>query len=250
MSDFDRNVALGVALTMRAASAAELEELQKLADKGLKAAREAVAKWPESPEAHYLLGSWLLYGYRVAEVQHISYDPERGETLESSTQVVQGMPDGADEGLPELKRVTELAPTDGDYLLDYAAALADYDRLPEAQWLARSAWAGTPPLSQEQKMYAGLLLGDISAAQGDLAGARQWIYNALSLDPTAAGAVERLRSLDVAQAQEAAEALLAAAEEAVSEEYGEEEYWGEDEGYWGGYSPEGEVETEEEFYSE
>jgi hypothetical protein len=160
------------------------------------------------------------------------------------------MANGADEGLPELKRVTELAPTDGDYFLDYAAALADCDRLPEAQGLLKSAWGGAPALSQEQKMYAGLLLSDISAAEGDLSGARQWIYTALSLDPTAAGAVERLRLLDVAQAQEAAEALLAAAEEAVSEEYGEEEYWGEEEGYWGEYWPEEEVESEEGLYSE
>jgi len=243
MSGFDRNVALGVALTMRAATAAELEELQSLAERGLKAARGAVAKQPDSPDAHYLLGSWLLYGYRVAEVQHISYDPERGETLESSTQVVQGMADGANEGLAELKRVTELAPTEGDYFLDYAAALADCDRLPEAQGLLKSAWGGKPTLSQEQKMHAGLLLSDISAAQGDLSGARQWIYTALSLDQTAAGAVERLRLLDAAQAAEAAQALLAEAEEEVSEEYGEEEYWGE---YW----PEEEVESEEELYWE
>jgi hypothetical protein len=92
-------------------------------------------------------------------------------------------------------------------------------------------------------MYAGLLLSDISAAQGDLSGARQWIYTALSLDPTAAGAVERLRLLDAAQAAEAAEALLAETEEAISEEYGEEEYWGE---YW----PEEEVESEEDLYWE
>jgi len=243
MSDFYRNAALGVALTMRAGSPAELEELQKLADQGLKAAREIATKNPDSPEAHYLLGSWLLYGYRVAKVQRISYDPETGESVELTTQVVQGTADGPDEGLAELKRVTELAPTKGDYFLDYAAALADCDRLLEAQALLKSAWAGQPALAQQGKMRAGVLLGDISAALDDLSDARQWIYRALSLDPAAAEAVARLRWLDAAQAEEAAQALLEETPEESFEEYGEEEDWGQ-------YSPEEEIQGEEELYWE
>ena len=210
--DFESNAALGSPLTMRAGTPAELELLNQLADRGLKAAREAVAKYPDSAEAHYLLGSWLLYGYRVVEVHRISSQPETGETTEVAPKVIQGT-DDPDEGLAEFKRATDLAPTNGGFLLDYAAALADYDRMPESTALLRAAWAGKPPLTQEEKAYAGLLLSDLSAAEGRLQQARDWIYAALSLTDPGARAVERLRYLDSAQVA-AAQAAQAAPEQA------------------------------------
>jgi len=67
-SDFERNTALAAALDMRAGTQAEFDEVRLLGDRGLKAAQAAVAADPESADAQYALGSWLLYGYHVAEV--------------------------------------------------------------------------------------------------------------------------------------------------------------------------------------
>jgi hypothetical protein len=127
------------------------------------------------------------------------------------------MSDDPEEGLAALNRASELAPGNGQYLLDYAAALMDYDRAEQAEGILTSAWAGQPELPVALKMHAGLLLSAIAEANGDLDGAREWIYSALSLDPLAAPAVERLRELDQA-ALEAALAPPAEAEEEAGEE--------------------------------
>jgi len=220
IEDFGRNAALGAPLTMREGTSAELEELTNLAESGLKLARQAVARNPDSAQAHYWLGSWLLYGYGVVEVEQISFDPEGGARTETISQAVQGMTDDPDEGLAELQRSVELAPDEekGDYVLDYATALLDYERIFDAMGLLKAAWAGDPPLTQEQKMLAGLLLSDASAAEGNLDGARGWIYTALSLDPVGALAVERLRQIDAAQVAEMLAAAAKAAERPAAPE--------------------------------
>ena len=228
MRDFERNVALGAVLETRAGTPAELGELRLLADRGLKAAQDLAAKNPESADAQYLLGSWLLYGYRVVTVDQIAFDATRGARTETVNRIIQGLSDDPQPGLDALKRSTELAPNNGDHLLDYGAALLDWDRMFEAAGILKGIWAGQPPLSQAQKMRAGILLSGVSEAQGDLAAAREWIYSALSLDPEAAEAVEHLRHLDAAQTAQAWEEIYEAdieqtEEEAVEEGY-EEEY--------------------------
>lgn len=274
MRDFERNVALGAVLETRAGTPAELGELRLLADRGLKAAQALVAKSPDSADAQYLLGSWLLYGYRVVTVDQIAFDATSGARTETVNRIIQGLSDDPQPGLDALKKSTGLAPNNGDYLLDYAAALSDWDRMFEATGILKGIWAGQPPLSQAQKMRAGILLSGISEARGDLATAREWIYSALSLDPAAAEAVEHLRRLDAAQAAEAwdefdeAEAIEQEAEEEVYEEEGgegyEDEYWEESEDEVSGaegeddtgyedlydYETESEDWSEEEAYSE
>ncbi|UCC68883.1 MAG: hypothetical protein JSV79_02865 [Armatimonadota bacterium] len=210
--DLERNVALGAALTMRAGTPAEFEEVSLLAERGLAAARAAVAEHPDSAEAHYLLGSWLLYGYRVVEVRSISFDPRQGERAELLPKVVLGLSEDLEEGLAALLRATELAPQNGQYLLDRAAALLDCERPLQAMAILKAAWAGEPELSPLDKMEAGLLLSDIHAYEGQLRQAREWIYAALALDAAAARAVSRLRHLDAAQA-----AAIAVEEEALEE---------------------------------
>lgn len=271
MRDLERNVALGTALTMRDGLPAEYDEVSQLAEQGLAAAREAVAKQPGSAEAHYLLGSWLLYAYRVVEVRRLTSDPLGGERAETVRTVAMGLSDTPDEGLAELVRATELAPENGQYLLDYAAALVDCEFPADAMGILKRAWTGEPKLSQEQRMQAGLLLSDVYVYQGEAQQAREWVYVALSLDPTTARAVERLRHLDAAQAAEAeaalAEAVAAARaealgleepeaevgeEEAPEEEPYSEEEWSEpgteEEYYFGDQWAE--PETEEEYYEE
>jgi hypothetical protein len=169
-----------------------------LADRGVKQAREAVAAHPDSADARYALGSWLLYGYRVADVDQISFDAQGNAQTERVMRVVQGMSDDPQEGLDALKQASELAPTNGQYLLDYAAALVDYDRADQAEGILKGVWAGQPDLPVESRMRAGVLLSSLAEADGDLNGAREWIYSALSLDPLAAPAVERLREIDAA----------------------------------------------------
>ena len=210
---FDRQVSLGAALSVREPKAEELAELQKMGDSGLAYAREWVAEEPNSADAHYLLGSWLLYGYRSALVRTITADATGAPRSETVPKVVQGLADSPDEGLQALSRAHELAPANGRYLLDYAAALADYDRPLQAAGLLKSAWAGQPPLSPEERVRAALLLSDITAAQGDLPGARMWVYNALNQIPGADTAVQRLRWLDAAQAEAAALQAAAAAQQ-------------------------------------
>ena len=221
MRDFERNIALGAALTMRAGPPAEFQEVQQLAERGLAAARQAVAKQPGSADAQYLLGSWLLYGYQVIEVRRITSDPVGGERTEVEPRVVLGLSDTPDEGLAALLRAVELAPKNGQYLLDYATALMDCDRVSQALPVLKKAWAGAPELKPAEKMLAGLLLSDAYAYEGQLDQAREWVYAALSLDPAAAKAIERLRHLDAAQAATVAAALADAAEAARAEAYAE-----------------------------
>ena len=246
IEDFEHNAALGGPLTMRDGKPAELREVADLAERGVKLARQAVAQDLDSPQAHYWLGSWLLYGYGVTEVEQISFDPEGGARTETVSQVIQGLIGTPDEGLAELARAVELAPKEekGAYVLDHATALLDYDRMFDAAGLLKAAWAGDPPLTQEQKMRAGLLLSDVSAGGGNLDGARGWIYTALSLDPIGASAVERLRHLDVAQIAEmlAAAAAAETAEQPIEPEAEAEEWQQETTGE--------ETGSEEEYYPE
>jgi len=220
LRDLEQQAGLGAALSMRPASEAELNQLQQMADHGLAAARAAAADAPGSAEAHYLLGSWLLYGYRVVEARTIVADAHGVERVEVVRQPLQGLSDEPDEGLEALRRAAELAPTSGRYLLDYAAALGDYGRPSQAMDILKRAWAGDPPLDPEQRMRAGLLISDLHAGRGELAAARSWVYQALAALPQNAEAVERLRWLDVAEAQAAA----AAAAEPEEPEWEEQEW--------------------------
>ncbi len=223
MGDFERNAALGATLSLRTGTPEEYEEVRTLAERGLAAARRAVDDDPESAEARYVLGSWLLYGYRVVEVRRITIDSRQGERTATEPQVVMGLLDDPEEGLGALVAATELEPENGTYVLDYAAALIDYGRPARATGVLKGVWAGEPELTREEKMWAALLLSDIQAYEGRLQEAREWIYAALSLDATVARAVERLRHLDAAEAAEkAAEAAAAAVE---MEEAQPEERW-------------------------
>jgi hypothetical protein len=199
MSDFDRDTALGAALQMREGTKAEADELRILADRGPKLAREAAAKNPNSADAQYALGSWLLYGYKAVEADQISFDAQGNAHTERVTRVVQGLADEPDEGLAALKKAADLAPTNGEYVVDYAAALMDYDQPDEAQGVLKGVWGGKSDLPVEFRIRAGILLSTIAEADGDLDGAREWIYSALSLDPLVAPAVDRLREIDAAE---------------------------------------------------
>jgi len=202
MADFDRNVALGAPLTIRPGTPAELDQLRILSQRGLDAARKAVEQRSDSAEAQYALGSWILYGYRVVQVDRLSFDPQGRVMTLTAQEVIQGPSGSPEEGLSALKRSVELAPENKDYLVDYAAALADYDRATEATGILKGIWNAAEGYSRDQKLRAGLLLSVISEGSGDLQGAREWIYMALSLDPLAGEAVEQLRYLDRLQVAE------------------------------------------------
>lgn len=233
VEDFEENTALGAVLETRDGTAAELDQLEALASRGLATARKVVARAPDSAEGQYLLGSWLLYGYDVEEVERVSFDPDLGERTQTVRQAVVGLADDPDEGLAALKRAATLAPDRGDYLVDYAIALADYGRQDEARSIFKKLWAGEPKVDVEQRTRAGMLLSDMALLDGKLDEAREWLYSALSLNPLNAPFVERLRHLDAARAAQNRAELAAALEawQQYEEEWGEEEQseWSESE---------------------
>jgi len=208
----ERNATLGSALSQRSGTEAELDELAALAAEGLKAAREEVAAHPDSAEAHYRLGSWLVYGYRVVRVQATTYDPVGGEQTATSRQVRPGLADEPEEGLTALKQASLLAPERADYLIDYGAALLDAGQPDQGAIILKSAWAGKLTLDADQRQRVGMLLSDIWVAQGNPAEAREWAYRALAAHGGAEPALERLRRLDELAVTVAAERARQVAE--------------------------------------
>jgi hypothetical protein len=195
MRDLDRNVSLGAELLQREGSEQELAELQRLAEAGLKQARDRVARDPRSAEAWYLLGSWLIYGYRVVESQETT--TIKGETLRETVRRAKlGLKDDPTEGLEALHRAMELAPGHLDYTLDYAAALLDTHYALQARGVLHTLWAGKQPLTPAQKVRAAVMLSDTYLGEQRFTDAREWLYTALAQNPENAEIVRRLRALD------------------------------------------------------
>jgi hypothetical protein len=225
MERYQRNAALGEALSVRPGKPAELHELQALAEEGLTKARELVAKYPESAEASYLLGTWLIYGYRVVEEARTSVDAEGVEHATTVQTVVLGLSDDCDEGLEALKRASVLEPARGKYVVDYCAALFDCGLGPEALDPLKAAWFGQPQLTVAEKMQAGILVSKIYLAEREPKEARDWAYSALAARPENVPALQRLRQLDAAVKEQAGAAAVGQAggvEEAAPEEKAEQ----------------------------
>ncbi|MGD0114056.1 MAG: hypothetical protein ABSD48_19540 [Armatimonadota bacterium] len=201
MQQFEKNTALGADLEGRVGTDEEYSQVQTLADSGLAAARNLVAANPQSAEAQYMLGSWLIYGYRVVTTQETTTDAAGEAHASKFRKVVQGLSDDSTEGLNALKKAMELAPGNAAYALDYTAALLDMGQPEQMIVVLEGAWNGNPPLDQQQQARAGLLLADAYFAQGRISDAREWLYSTLLLNPENADIVRRLRTLD---AQEAA----------------------------------------------
>lgn len=225
MKGFDRNTALGAELLNRAGSKQELDELQALADQGLKAARQAVAKDPKSAEPWYLLGSWLIYGYRVVEVEEITTDAAGDTTVQTVRRPQMGLADDPQEGLEALRRATELAPKHTGYGLDYAAAVLDTGHPLQARGLLQGLWIGKTPLTPGEKARTAVMLSDTYAAEGRLTEAREWLYVALDQEPANAEMVQRLRLIDVEMATPGPAPPEAPEEEAAPEPEVPEEAW-------------------------
>jgi hypothetical protein len=211
MQQYERNAALGEALSVQPGKPAELQELQALAEDGLKTARELVTKFPESAEASYLLGTWLIYGYRVVEETRTTVDAEGVEHATTMQTVVLGLSDDCDEGLEALKRASVLEPARGKYVVDYCAALFDCGLGPEALDLLKAAWFGQPQLAIAEKTQAGILLSRIYLADLKPQEAREWAYSALAARPENVPAMQRLRQLDAGEKEQAGAAAGAAA---------------------------------------
>jgi len=199
-ADFERNVSLGMMLAARPGTPQELDELKILAQLGLAAARKAVEQAPNSAEAQYRLGSWLLYGYRVVETEQVIREPDGTERTETARRVVQGLADDPGEGLEALKRATVLDPGRGRYLVDYGAALFDCGEAEEALGVLRGAWTAQAGLTTAERMEAATLLSSVCLDLWRFGEAREWAYSALAVVPGNAAALQRLRELDRAQA--------------------------------------------------
>ena len=206
LKDLAWNTGLGQALTHRGGSSDELALVQKLADRGLETARAWIAKDPQSAEAHYLLGSWLLYGYRVVQTDHLSIDAAGIEHHSKVESVAQSLSESSQEGLDALRTAQELAPKNPQYVMDYAAALLDWEQSAEAMAAVKKVWAENLNLTPAQQARAALLMSDIHVARGELIEARTWIYRALSAQAQNAPILDRLKKLDALTAQAAKEA--------------------------------------------
>ncbi len=212
MKDLERNAALGAALTQREASPGELDLVQKLADRGVATAQKLVQTRPQSPEGHYLLGSWLLYGYRVVTTDRLELD-EEGEERHTQVKVaVLGLRDNPSEGLEALGRARQLAPRTARYVVDYGAALVDCDQPAEAMSVLKSVWSEALELTAAERLQVAMLMSDAHVARGELSDARAWLYRAIAEQPQNAPLVTRLKDLDVRQAEAAAEAAEEGAE--------------------------------------
>ena len=200
MQDFTENTALGAELETRAGTEAEYSRVQKLADRGLRVARDLVAANRQNAAAQYMLGSWLIYGYRVVTTQETTTEAA-GEThsIQSRTVVV-GMGDDPTEGLTALKIASDLAPANAQYALDYAAALLDTGQSGQALAVLQAAWGGKPALNLQEKARAGMLLSDAYAARDRIPDARKWLYATLLLNADNTEVVNRLPALDTAMA--------------------------------------------------
>ncbi len=198
MKVFERNVSLGEKLMTRPASPEELDELDRLARRGLAAARAAVEQNPDWADAHYLLGSWLLYGYRVVETKEMPTGPGAPEV---TRRVALGMADDCAEGLNELRAAVRLAPDKAQYAIDYGAALLDCGDSREAHSALKEVWIRSRDLTLKERIRTALLLSKASLYLWKFGEARDWAYTALSQVPGNAPAVQRLRELDRAQAQ-------------------------------------------------
>jgi hypothetical protein len=223
MERYERNSALGEALSARPGKPEELKELQTLADNGLKRARELVAKYPDSAEASYLLGTWLIYGYRVVEETRASVDEEGLEHAMTVQTVVQGLRDDCQEGLDALKRTTVLEPGRGKYLVDYGAALFDCGQSAQARDLLRAAWFGQPQLTVAEKTQAGILLSRIYLQDLKPQEAREWAYSGLAARPENVPAMQKLRELDAAEREQVGAAAEGAGQVGGEERAGPEE---------------------------
>lgn len=199
MNDLERNAALGEALAQRHGAAEEYAVVQKLYDRGLNAARTLAAATPKSAEIQYLLGSWLLYGYRVVEVENVFYDVNGEERRETEKAVLQGLAEDDAEGLKALEAAHSLAPQNARYFVDYGAALYDCDQLGPAMDVLNKAWRASAKFPLQEKTRTALLLSDILADQGEILEAREWVYRALLLDAKHQDLVPRLRRLDLLQ---------------------------------------------------
>jgi len=204
MKAFARNVSLGEKLMLRPGSPKELDELDGLARRGLAAARAWVEQDPDSADAHYLLGSWLLYGYRVVETRD-TFGMVGAGAGEVTRRVVLGLGDDCTEGLQALRTAALLAPDRGQYAIDYGAALLDCGESEEARSVLRDAWDGRAKLTVEERVRTAILLSRASLDLWRFAEAREWAYAALSQVPGNAPAVQRLKELDRAQAEQSAE---------------------------------------------
>jgi hypothetical protein len=201
LKDLDRNVALGQALTKREGSADELAMVQKLAERGEASARQLVERDPKSAPSQYLLGSWLLYGYHVAQIEQVETDASGEERHLKVKAVVQGLGDSPMEGLEALRTAQELDPKNASYLMDYSEALLDWGQPTEAMSVLKQVWAADLTLTATQKVRVALLMSDIHAERGELPDARKWLYRALSELPQNAPIVQRLQELDSRQSE-------------------------------------------------
>jgi len=200
MQEFEENSTLGATLGTRRGTDEEYTQVQTLMDRGLKAARNLMEANPQSAQAQYMLGSWLIYGYRVVTTQETTTDATGGTHTTEVRNVVQGLADEPAEGLEALGRAAELAPTNAVYTLDHAAALLDTGQPALAVGILNAAWSGKPPLDPSQKARASLMLSDAYWAQDRPGEAREWLYATLLLNPDNAEIVNRLRALDAEMA--------------------------------------------------
>jgi tetratricopeptide (TPR) repeat protein len=200
LAGFDRNTTLGLELTQRPGTPAELAEIRALGERGLKAARDMAAANPKNADAKYALGSWLIYGYRTVETEETTVDASGQERTTKVIKVEQVLTDDVQEGLDALQQAAELAPSSAQYALDYGAALLDTGYPDQAVGALKTAWARTPPMTAAEKMRAATMLSDALVAQNRLVEAREWLYSALLVIPENLEMVRRLRLLDAADA--------------------------------------------------
>ncbi len=200
---YERNIALGESLGGEPATPAQAEEAARLFQEALAGARARLAQEPRSAEAHRMVGMVLCTAYRPTTAPAGEAPAEGGgePPREAVSILVQGGGKDCEEGLAELRAALHLEPTNPDYPLDYAEALAACHMPAACEEQALSLWERRPTMSNLQCARCARLLAGCAQRSDQAQAEIRWLREVVKYDPQDTEAARRLARLAAGQPQ-------------------------------------------------